>query len=43
MSHVRKDTLTKPRQWAKHLRPYGKRMQSKAERQAVKKEIEREK
>ena len=40
MSHVRKDTLAKTREWAKHLRPFGKRKQSKMERQAVAREIE---
>ena len=39
MSHTRKDTLAKTRQWAKHLRPSGKREQAKAERRAVMKEI----
>lgn len=39
MAHTRKDTLIKPKEWAKHLRPFGKRVQSKAERQAAKKEI----
>ena len=32
MAHKRKDTLAKPREWAKHLRPFGKRIQNKAER-----------
>lgn len=36
MGHVRKDTLTKSVEWAKHLRPYGKRQQAKKERNAVK-------
>lgn len=39
MAHVRKDTLSAPGEWAKHLRPYGKRLQSKAERQAAKKVV----
>lgn len=40
MSHARKDTLTKPKQWAKHLRPFGKRQQAKAERKAAQKDIQ---
>ena len=42
MAHKRKDTLTAPREWAKHLRPFGKRVQSKSERRAAKSEIKRE-
>lgn len=42
MAHTRKDTLTKPKEWAKHLRPHGKKAQSKAERQAAKKEIQKD-
>ena len=36
MSHVRKGTLTKPVEWARHLRPEGKRRQARQERRAVK-------
>lgn len=36
MAHVRKDTLTKTREWWKHLRPFGKRRQAKGERVAAK-------
>lgn len=43
MAHARKDTLSKPREWAKHLRPSGKRAQAKAERRVIKLEILREK
>lgn len=39
MSHKRKDTLVAPVEWAKHLRPYNKRVQAKKERRASKKEI----
>lgn len=39
MAHVRKDTLTRPVEWAKHLRPWGKKLQSKKERQAAIREI----
>ena len=39
MAHARKDTLTKPREWAKHLRPFGKRRQSKLERKAAQRQI----
>lgn len=42
MAHTRKDTLVPPSEWAKHLRPYGKRLQSKAERKAAKKHITKE-
>lgn len=42
MAHVRKDTLTRSREWAKHLRPFGKRKQAKGERVAAKKLIEKE-
>jgi hypothetical protein len=40
--HTRKDTLTKPNSgtsWWKHARKWGKRIQSKMERQAAKKNI----
>lgn len=40
MAHVRKDTYTKPVEWAKHLRKR-KRDQQKRERQDSKKEIVR--
>lgn len=39
MAHKRKDTLTACKEWAKHLRPFNKRVQSKAERKESKKEI----
>lgn len=39
MATKRKDTLVAPREWAKHLRPFNKRMQAKAERRAAKHEI----
>jgi hypothetical protein len=42
MAHVRKDTLVTPGEWWKHLRPFLKRLVSKAERKAARKEIERE-
>lgn len=42
MAHVRKDTLAKTIEWAKHLRPFGKRKQARRERAAAKKEIESE-
>jgi len=42
MAHVRKDTLTTPGEWAKHLRRRGKKTVSKSERQAAKKEKEKE-
>lgn len=38
MAHVRKDTRCRPVEWAKHLRPFGKRRQAKKERQYAKKE-----
>jgi hypothetical protein len=41
MAHKRKDTLARVQEWAKHLRPYGKRVQAKAERRAANKEIKR--
>ena len=40
MSHKRKDTLTAPPQWWKHLRPFFKRRVAKAERRAAKKEFD---
>lgn len=42
MAHKRKDTLTRPCEWAKHLRPFGKRRQAHKERQAVKDVIKKE-
>ena len=39
MAHVRKDTLTPPKEWRKHLHPDWKRITNKAERRAAKKEI----
>jgi hypothetical protein len=36
MAHTRKDTFTKTRDRAKHLRPEGKRAQNKAERRHAK-------
>lgn len=42
MAHVRKDTLTKTIEWAKHLRPFGKRRQAKQERRAARKDIDKE-
>ena len=43
MGHKRKDTLTKPVEWWKHLRPFNKRRVSKRERVAAEKEILNEK
>lgn len=40
--HVRKDTLVKGTEWAKHLRPFGKKAQAKRERQAAKKLVKSE-
>lgn len=40
MAHTRKDTLVKPPEWWKHLRPFNKRRVAKAERQAAKADIE---
>jgi len=34
MAHTRKDTLTKPVEWWKHLRPFNKRRVAKRERKA---------
>ena len=39
MAHVRKDTLVTPSEWAKHLRPEGKKFQAHKERRAAKDEI----
>ena len=41
MAHTRKDTLVPPKEYAKHLRPFGKRVQAKAERRASKSAISR--
>lgn len=38
MAHKRKDTYV-PGEWAKHLKPTGKRQMAKAERRAVKRRI----
>jgi hypothetical protein len=35
MAHKRKDTLVKPPEWWKHLRPFNKRRVSKKERKAA--------
>ena len=40
MAHVRKDTLTKPPEWWKHLRPYNKRRVAKKERRTAGRMIE---
>jgi hypothetical protein len=40
MAHTRKDTLTQPPEWWKHLKPFNKRRVSKRERQAGRKSIE---
>jgi hypothetical protein len=42
MAHTRKDTLTATREWAKHLRPFGKRRQAKQERKAAQLQIKKE-
>jgi hypothetical protein len=39
MAHVRKDTLTAPPEWWKHLRRWNKRQVSKRERRASQKSI----
>jgi hypothetical protein len=39
MAHKRKDTFTTCKEWAKHLKPYGKRIHAKAERRAAKRLI----
>jgi acetone carboxylase gamma subunit len=39
MAHKRKDTFVPVMEWAKHLKPYGKRIQAKAERRAAAKAI----
>lgn len=40
MAHKRKDTLTKPPEWWRHLRPENKRRVAKAERRAARRKIE---
>lgn len=42
MAHKRKDTLTKPPEWWKHLRPYNKRRVAKRERLAARRQINAE-
>lgn len=42
MGKVNQSTLTRSIDWAKHLRPFGKRAQARRERIAAKKEIEKE-
>jgi len=42
MAHVRKDTLVTSPEWWKHLRPFLKRLVSKRERKAARKEINKE-
>ena len=39
MAHKRKDTLTAPPEWWKHLRPFNKRRVAKKERDAAKHQI----
>jgi hypothetical protein len=39
MAHARKDTYVAPKEWAKHLRPDGKRVQAKCERKVAKKKL----
>ncbi|MGV0949133.1 MAG: hypothetical protein ACOYB3_00500 [Azonexus sp.] len=42
MAHTRKDTLVKPPEWWKHLRPENKRKVAKSERRAARREINAE-
>ena len=42
MAHTRKDTLTSPPEWWKHLRPFNKRKVAKRERKAAMKQIREE-
>jgi hypothetical protein len=42
MAHVRKDTRVAPIEWWKHLRPFNKRLQAKAERRVARLEIDEE-
>jgi len=39
MAHKRQDTLTTCKEWAKHLKPYGKRVHAKTERRAARDHI----
>ena len=39
MAHKRKDTLTTCQEWAKHLKPFGKRTHNKCERRAARDHI----
>jgi|LakMenEpi03Aug12_release.lakeMendotaPanAssembly.Ray.scaffolds.fasta_scaffold6053225_1 hypothetical protein len=39
MGKVNQSTLTRSLEWAKHLRPFGKRAQARRERAAVKNDI----
>jgi hypothetical protein len=43
MSTVKKGILARTKQWAKHLRPFGKRQQNKAERKAGAVDIKKQK
>jgi len=42
MAHKRKDTFVPCQEWWKHLRPYNKRVQAKAERKAAKERVRKE-
>ena len=42
MSHTRKDTLVRSKEWGEHLRPTGKRIQSSRERAAARNQIYKE-
>lgn len=42
MSHKRQDTYCKTSEWAKHLRPFGKRKQAGKERKEAKKRIRKD-
>jgi hypothetical protein len=42
MAHTRKDTLTRTRDWARHLRADGKHTANRGERRAARREIARE-
>jgi len=39
MAHKRKDTFCVTSEWAKHLKPHGKKVMAKAERRAARKDI----
>jgi len=43
MATIKKGIIAKTSQWAKHLRPWGKRQQAKAERAAGRKDIKKQK